>query len=197
MPKPLVVSICGPSGAGKSQAAKIVARALGEEHASRVPTDMFLVPRRARESLEAYFSRPMRWDWALLAARLALPFGTATTTPDVDFTAFQRRSDEGGYGFVVRPVMLVDAMGPYPQSDVVVLLEVPREERERRIVERDGRWGTRVADRLLHLDVTWRDASMGLRPDMVLDGTMPPDRLAADLATAIRRRDAFSKEQES
>lgn len=197
MPEPLIISICGPAGSGKSQLAKAVAALLGEDRASRVPADMFLVPRGEDESLEAFFARPLRWDWDLLAARLGLPMGTQGTTPDVDFAAFRRRSDEGGYPFAVRPVMLVDAMAPYPASALAALLEVPREERERRIIDRDARWGTRVADRLHHLDVTWRKASDGLRPDVVLDGTRPLAHLAADLAAGIRRMGVDSKEQES
>lgn len=193
---PLVVSICGPSNAGKSQLAKATAATLGEEVASRVPVDYFFVPRGPDESLAAFHARPMRWDWPLLRQRFALPVGTATSTPDADFDAFRRNAEEGGLPFTIRPVMLCDAMAPVPGSDLVVVLEVPREERQRRIVERDARWGTRVADRMTHLDATWRETSVGLRPDLVLDGTLPLTRLAADLAGVIRRMNAFNREQE-
>lgn len=193
---PLVVSICGPSNAGKSQLAKATAVLLGETVASRVPVDYFVVPRDQGESLAEFHARPMRWDWPLLSRRLALPMGTRTSTPDADFETFRRRGDVGGLPFAIRPVMLCDAMEPFPGSDLVVELDVPREERQRRIVERDARWGTRVADRIVHLDATWREASADVRPDLTLDGTLPLSRLAAELAGTIRRMVASSKEQE-
>lgn len=182
---PFVVSLCGPSNAGKSQLAKAAAAQLGPEIASRVPVDYFFVPRPETVSLEVYFSHPLRWDWGLLRERLALPVGTETSTPDVDFVAFKRRADKGGLPLTIRPVMICDAMGPYPQSDLVVLLEVPDEVRRSRVEERDRRWGTVVADRWQHLEDTWRATSKELIPDLVLDGTVPLTTLASNLSQTI------------
>jgi thymidylate kinase len=88
-------------------------------------------------------------------------------------------------------------MAPYPGSRLVVLLDVPAEERERRIIDRDARWGTRVADRLEHLAITWRDASEVVSPQMVLDGTLPLEPLVARVVAAIRTIEAPGKEGKS
>jgi uridine kinase len=175
--KPLVVTIVGAAGAGKSVLAKAVANALGDHVAARVPADYFFVPRALDESLATFLARPLAWDWPLLAQRLALPFGSVTSTPDVDFDAFLRRAGTGGIPLPIRPVMLVDAMGPYPEADVIVRLDVPAEVRRQRIVMRDERWGTRVQDRWAHLEATWQATTLGV-PDLVLDGTRPLERNA-------------------
>lgn len=182
---PLVVSICGPSSAGKSQLARATGEVLGAIVASRIPVDYFLVPRSPDSTLEAYYSGALQWDWPLLRSRLALPLGTVTATPDVDFTTFRRNDELGGLPFTIRPVMICDAMAPYPDSDLVVLLDVPADVRWRRIVERDQRWGTSVAMRWMHLEHTWRDAWQTLSPDLVLDGTIPLDFLAQRLGQVI------------
>lgn len=184
---PLVVSICGPSNAGKSQLAKATAAGLGDAVASRVPVDYFFIPRKPDVPLDIFFTRPMRWDWELLRRRLALPLGTGTSTPDADFDAFFRRADDGGVPFHIRPVMLADAMEPFPGSDMVVLLNVQNHVRRQRILERDQRWGTRVAERLTHLDATWNRVSGTISPDLVMDGTRPLPDLATELTEAIRQ----------
>lgn len=184
---PFVVSLCGPSNAGKSGLAKATAAELGPMVASRVPVDYFFVPRPEMVSLDVFCTCPLQWDWDLLRKRLALLMGTGTSTPDADFDAFQRRADRGGVAFDVRPIMLLDAMAPYPQSDLVVLIDVPEGERLRRVAERDRRWGTRVASRWMHLEETWRHASKGVIPDLVLDGTLPITIEAGNLSQKIRR----------
>jgi uridine kinase len=168
-----VVSICGASNAGKSQLAKATVARLGSGIASRVPVDYFFVPRPESVSLDAFFSQPLRWDWDLLRERLVLPIGTRTSTPDADFDAFQRRAPHGGPEFTVRPIMLCDAMAPFPQFDLVVLIDAPDDERLSRAAERDLRWGTSVGNRWMHLEETWRNASKELVPDLILDGTEP------------------------
>lgn len=183
-----VVSICGPSNAGKSQLAKATVQVLGATIASRIPVDYFLVPHSPESSPEAYFSAPMRWDWPLLLSRLALPAGTVTSTPDMDFNTFRRNGDFGGLPFTIRPVMICDAMAPYPESDLVVLLDVPADVRQRRIVERDQRWGTSVAGRWKHLEHAWWDTLQTLTPDLVLEGTRPLDVLAQRLGKVIGKR---------
>lgn len=186
MQYPLIVSICGPSNAGKSQLAKALATELGDDVAARVPADYFLVPAPAGMPIGISHTRPLAWDWPLLRSRLALPMGTVTSTPVVDFDAFRRDADTGGLEFTIRPVMICDAMGAYPGSDFVVLLEVPDLLRRERILERDQRWGTRVADRWQHLEITWRVASTGLVPNLVMDGAIPVQIAAAVLARRVR-----------
>lgn len=179
-PEPRVVTICGPAGAGKSVLAKEVAGSFGDALAARVPADYFLVPRDADEPLARFLARPLRWDWALLGERLRLPVGTESSTPDVDFERLLRRGDTGGLTFPIRPVMIVDAMAPYPASGLVVRLDVPAGVRRARIVERDVRWGTRVIERWAHLEASWA-ACGDVVPDLTLDG----ERLVAENAGII------------
>jgi uridine kinase len=187
--RPLVVAIFGPSGSGKSQVAKTLAEMLGEEVASRVPTDYFLVPRPNGMPFDAYLAQPHAYDWPLIGERLALPPGTATSTPDFDFDAFTRRAPAGGLGFVVRPVMILDAMEPCPQADLRVLLTVPETVRRGRIAARDRRWGTTVIDRWNLLQATWDAvAARAIAPDLVLEAVEPIGTTAGRIAEVVRAR---------
>ena len=155
--RPIVVSICGPSGTGKSQLAKVIVTKLGDGLSARVPTDYFLMP--ATEPLRSYLAVPLRYDWALLARVLALPVGTPMSTPDFDFTTFQRRDVTGGLSLTLRPIMVTDAIYPYSGADAAVLLSAPDETRRERIARRDEVWGTRVIERWTNLGypgVSWR-----------------------------------------
>ncbi|MGC4189854.1 MAG: hypothetical protein QM589_01290 [Thermomicrobiales bacterium] len=193
MNRPLTIAIYAPSGAGKSQLAKHTAAAIGTETASRVAVDYFLVPRPTGMPREAFDRLPLRYDWNLLASRLALPIGTEMSTPDVDWDTFFRQSDTGGIPFMMRPVMLLEAMEPYPKADARVLLDIEDAERLRRIAERDLRWGTTVRERTGHLDATWeRMQAMGIVPNLILDGAQPLGKNAAVLAAWIRASPGFT-----
>lgn len=193
--RPLTITIYAPSGAGKSQLAKHTAAMLGEDIANRVAVDNFLAPRPEAMSREAFDRLPLRYDWDLLAARLSLPVGTRSSAPDVDFETFFRRANTGGPTFTVRPVMLLDAMEPYPHADARVMLVVDKAVRLDRIAERDVRWGTNVRERTGHLNATWeRVSSLGISPDLVLDGSLPLAENASRLATWIRRLQGFEGE---
>lgn len=181
----MVISVSGPAGAGKSQVAKATAETLGSNIATRVPTDYFFVPRLAGMSLEDYCRQPMTWDWELMVGRFRLPVGSETSTPDVDFTSFARRSDFGGLPFTIRRILFCDAMEPFPASDLVITLDVPDKERQRRIAERDARWQTSVIDRWEHLEITWR-AVASIGADVVIDGTQPIEETAAMIAGFVR-----------
>lgn len=152
--------------------AKAVAAALGDGLAARVPADFFLVPRDEAEPLARFLARPLRWDWPLLRERLRLPVGTMSSTPNLDFERFRRLADTGGSSLPIRPVMIVDAMEPYPAADLVVRLDVPAAVRRARIVARDVRWGTRVAERWAQLEASWT-ACDNVVSDLALDGERP------------------------
>lgn len=186
---PSIVSIVGPFGAGKSQLAKLTAELLGEDLASRVPADYFLVPRPIDMPMCDFVRLPLAWDWPLLDGVLALTLGSETSTPDIDFTTFTRHAEHGGLPFTIRPVMLVDAMAPHPRPDLLVQLDASVATRRQRLAERDIRWGTAVLDRWEHLEVTERTAmSQRTRPsDLDLDGEHPLADNAARLAGLIRR----------
>lgn len=171
---PLTVSMTGPTAVGKSQLAKLTAALLSDAVASRVPADYFLVPRPDDVPIGDFLRRPIAWDWPLLDRLLAQPLGTEATTPDVDFATFARRSATGGLPVVVRPVMLVDAMVPYPRADLVIRLDAPADVRRQRLAERDLRWGTKVIDRWEQLELAESSArSVPRPPDLSLDGERP------------------------
>lgn len=182
-----MLSICGPSGAGKSQLAKALVVELGETVCARIPTDYFLLP--ADEPLEAYFAKPLRYDWPLLEAALALALGTDTSTPDFDFTTFQRRGIAGGLPFTIRPLMVTDAIVPYPNADAIVLLSVPDDVRRQRLAQRDAIWGTQVLDRWQNLELTRGELdALNLKPDIELSGKVPLTANATWLAAWARER---------
>jgi hypothetical protein len=184
--RPFVLSICGPAGAGKSQVAKALVDVLGGEVASRIPTDYFAIP--ADEPLAMYLRQALRYDWPVVTRWLNEPPGTDASTPDFDFERFQRRAETGGRSFAIRPVMIVDAMEPYPQSQAIVLLTIADEVRRARIAARDEVWQTRVQTRWQHLEMTWAHARSVMRsPDLELDGTVP-------LMTNVRRIAAWLDE---
>ena len=185
--KPSLVTIFGPAGAGKSVLARAVAEAFGPGVAARVPTDYFFLPREPGEPLERYLMRPLAWDWSLLRERLSSSVGSEVTTPDADFETFTRRSGTGGRPMPIRPVMLLDAMAPYPDADIVVRVDVPQAVRRARIVERDARWGTRVQDRWGHLEATWRAVPV-TSPHLVLDGARPLEENVGTLTELIGER---------
>ena len=162
--QPLIVSIVGPSGAGKSQLAKLTQSMLGDDLASRIPTDYFFMPRPANMPLTTFLEQPLRYDWELLRTRLRLPIGTPVETPDADFKVFTRVSDAGGRPFTIRPVMITDAMAACPDAGLVVVLDVPAVVRRDRIAARDIRWGTNVLANWKHLETTWGRVGPTSRP---------------------------------
>ena len=183
----LVVSIAGPSGAGKSQLARLTAALLGEGVASRVPADYFLVPRPPVMAMDDFMRQPAAWDWPLLERLLALPLGSVATTPDFDFSTFQRVAMDGGLPVTVRTVMVIDAMAPYPRADLIVRVDAPAATRRQRLAERDVRWGTTVLARWEQLELTNRTVTnhQPRLPDHSVDGERPLAENAARLAVLI------------
>ena len=186
-----IVSIYGPSGSGKSQLANALVARLGDRCSARAPTDYFLMP--DHEFPERVGDRALTYDWALLEQRLALPDGAETTTPEFDFARLQRVAEMGGPPFVLRRVIVTDAMAPYPQSDAFVLIAAPEKTRRTRVIARDAIWKSRVHDRWDRLERTWeRVQSQPCRTDLSLDGTRAVDEnadlLAAWLSIRIERR---------
>lgn len=143
--KRIILSISGGSGCGKSVLAKHLVQRLGAERAARIPTDYYLKP-NTYPNLTAFFQHALQYDWTLLEAALGQADGNHLTTPIYDFIHFERVALEGGLPFVLRPVVVLDSMVPYPKADISILLHCPDDERKRRIVERDQRWKTQVIE---------------------------------------------------
>jgi hypothetical protein len=180
----MIVCVIGPSAAGKSTLAKW----LEERHPqlfARVPADYFFVPRRD-QPLEDYLAVPLAYDWDAVDRALARS-GPERSTPDCDFERFVRRSDDGGLPINDAPVHVLDGMRAHPRCDLVVLLELDRTEQRRRLVERDTRWGSRVADREPHLDATFAAgcAELPRKPDLRLSATAPIEANASRVIDAI------------
>ncbi|HEV2529615.1 MAG TPA: hypothetical protein VGT61_14295 [Thermomicrobiales bacterium] len=178
---PRVISIAGRSGSGKSTLAKALVQALGPDQAARVPADHYLMDLdHAAPTTGASF----RWDWARLSSDLLAPEGTVVETPDFDFKLLRRCTARGGMTFTRRPVLIVDAMMPFPGADIVCWLAVPAAERLRRVRERDRRWGSRIADR-------WdaQEAASPAEPppgvSVMVDGTRTIEVIVADLVGLI------------
>jgi uridine kinase len=183
-----VVSIAGGAGSGKSQLALAVVRMLGEDVASRVPMDWYLVPRDA--PMAEWLRRPLAWDHDAVRELLAAPGGETRLTPPFDCRTFQRSEATGERKAIpIRPVMLLDAMEPWPDADLSVLLDASDEVRWQRIAERDVRWRTRVIEKWDTLQMTWeRAAVQPHRYDLVLDGTCPIEENASRVVAALRSR---------
>ena len=188
--KPTVVSIAGGGGSGKSQLALAVVARLGEDAASRVPMDWYLVPRAV--PMTEWLTQHLAWDHDAVRALLAAPIGETRLTPPFDFETFTRSETTGQRKTVpIRPVMVLDAMDPWPEADLSVLLAVPAEVRRERIAARDIRWGSRVLDRWeQQMEPTWHAcAAREHRFDLVLDGERPISENAERVASALRDRD--------
>lgn len=184
-----IISIAGPAGAGKSQLALAVVARLGEDVAARVPMDWFIAPREL--PMENWLHEPLTYDIDAVRALLSAPVGETRLTPPFDFETFTR-SDASGQRkpIPIRPVMVLDAMAPWPEADLTVLIDVPTDLRRQRIVERDARWGTRVIDRWDHLELTRHHIeARGHRYDLTLDGERPLAASAARIVTAWRSPD--------
>lgn len=154
MDRRVIVCLMGPAASGKSTLAKFL-EAQQPERFARVPVDYFFVPRAADRTPADYFATPLAYDWAALDRALCTPVGERRTTPDCDFERFVRRSRFGGLPINEAPVYLLDGMRPHPRCDVLVMFDLDDSEQRRRLVERDARWGTTVADRHEHLAATF------------------------------------------
>lgn len=175
----------GPAGSGKSTLAKELERARPERFA-RVPVDYFFVPRPAGESMADYLARPFAYDWAAVDRALAAT-GPERSTPDCDFTAMHRRAPYGGLPIGPGPVAVLDGMRPHPRCVRLVLLDLDPDEQRRRLVDRDRRWRTDVAERHDHLAATFRQglAERPRDPDLRLAAGQPVDTMITALLTLL------------
>lgn len=180
---PMIISICGPSGSGKSLLAKAVAATLGPDRWARIPTDYFLfLPDQPSPGPPTH---GLRWDWDLLDGVLSEPAGAVVTTPNVDFDRLVRRAPSGGLAFVVRPIMLTDALTPHPRAAFRVRLTAPESIRRARLADRDTVWKSHVLDRWTALEQAWDETLTTQNSwDLDLSGEEPIERNAARVAEA-------------
>jgi uridine kinase len=168
-----IISICGGSGSGKSSLAKEVNERLTPERSTRIPTDFYLKS-NPYPSLAEFFQHPLQYDWELLETALGQADGTRVTSPNYDFIDFQRISSEGGRPFVLRPIIIIDSMVPYPNADITVFVKCPDEERRSRIMARDLVWKKHVIDYWELHQVTLADLiGRQAKFDLIVDGMMP------------------------
>lgn len=174
----MFICVTGPAGSGKSTLAKRLEE-LQPDVFARVPVDYFFVPRPPAVTLGAYLAEPLRYDWALLDAALQAT-GPHRSTPDCDFSDFSRRSESGGLPIATAPIAVLDGMRPHPRTELVIMLELDSHEQRRRLMERDHRWGTHLADRGNHLTATFEQGVRDLvrDPDLRLNAADPIEQNA-------------------
>lgn len=169
----VIVSICGPAGSGKSVLSKLLVDRLGSDTAVRIPGDRYLM--LAEEPLDLYLRRPIRYDWRLLNRALDVPDGTVVLTPSVDFQQFVRREQPDRRPFITRPVLVVDAIEPYPAATIRVYIDAPSEIRRARLIARDAVRGSRSADQWEQLELTRSHLERcHIEYDVVLSGMDAP-----------------------
>lgn len=185
MPR-IILSIWGGSGCGKSTLAKALAVRLGDARASRVPCDYFLKP-NPYATLAPYALTPLAYDWDLIETCLTGVDGAERSAPSFDFNGFKRVAISGGPGFTLRPVMILDAMLPYPRADVIIRVYLPEDLRRQRIIARDAIWGTRVIDYWQHHQRTLTFAErIALPACLELDGREPVEHNLERILAALR-----------
>jgi uridine kinase len=184
--KRVVISLYGGSGCGKSTLAKGVVERIGADRSVRIPADYYLRP-NPYPTLQEFFQHPLEYDWELLARVLQERDGQILQVPDYDFLNFRRVSLAGRFHFLMRPIVLIDAMMPYPGAQLSILLDAPEFERKKRIIERDQRWKTQV---ILNWEQHQRTLEAAVRQkvvyDMALDAMQPVEKNVDTVFTFIR-----------
>lgn len=182
----MIVCLMGPSASGKSTLAKYL-EAQQPQRFARVPVDYFFVPRADNQTPAEYFASPLAYDWVAVDHALDTRIGEQRSTPDCDFERFVRRSQFGGLPIREAPVYVLDGMRPHPRCDFVVMFDLDSHEQRRRLIERDARWGTTVADRDENLAATFDAgcAELPRTPDLRLSATDSIERNAVRVIDAL------------
>jgi thymidylate kinase len=193
----MLLCLLGPAGSGKSTTAKFLEKHHPQLFA-RVPVDFFFLPRSADESVGDYLARPFEYDWQQVDNALSAD-GTGRSTPDCDFTTFDRKADHGGMPITNAPVYVLDGMRPHPRCGILVLLQLDATTQTRRLQDRDVRWGTTVATRTEHLRRTYDAgrAELPRKPDLTLPATDPIEHNAEQIRKLVvqsRGRDPLSSD---
>jgi uridine kinase len=178
-----IISLYGPTGSGKSSLAVQLVERLGPDWSTRVPADWYLLTDGDQRAGESGYA----WDWPRLLADLAGLDGREIQTPAFDFTTMRRSETGSAKTFTLRPLMIVDAMRPFPGADLLIRLDVPAPIRRERLAERDARWGTSVLDRWTRLEAGKEPAGI-VRSDLALDGRAPLRESVSLIAGEIGRR---------
>jgi uridine kinase len=183
-----VVSICGGSGCGKSSLAKLICEGIGNEWATRIPADYYLKSNRF-SSLKEFFKHPLEYDWELIDSALLEMNGQTLTTPNFDFIHFQRIAVEGDKSYIMRPIAIIDAMIPYPKSNLTVFLDASDDERRKRIIERDKIWQTQVILNWEHHQITLNHVkSLYIVYDIILNAMQPVDKSVEYVISYLRQQ---------
>jgi uridine kinase len=149
----VIINICGPSGSGKSLLAKELSKAIGKDISIRIPTDYFLKS-SVYKNYDEFMTTPFQYDWKLLESMISVPLGREIQLPDYDFTKFKRKTDTEGMKLQVRRYIILDSMLPYPKADYLFLVSASKEERQKRLKERDQQWRTSVITNWKKLELT-------------------------------------------
>lgn len=115
-----IISIYGLAGCGKSTIAKEICKQ--REDTGRLVGDLYLKS-RGDIPLGEYFSNDY-YDWDLVTAQLRQPEGSSVSSPGFNFDTFQRDPIQNVVSTTIKPIMIVDALFPYPGADFHILVEV-------------------------------------------------------------------------
>lgn len=184
----MIICLIGPSAAGKSTIAKRL-QSLHPERFARVPVDFFFVPRPPQVSMPDYLSAPFAYDWDAVDQTLN-EVGTRRSTPDCDFDQLVWRSERGGLPIAEAPAYVLDGMRPHPRCDYLVMLDLDPAVQRQRLIARDLRWGTQVAERSSHLAATFEAgcAELPRKPDLRLSAAAEVEHNANKIISALESR---------
>jgi uridine kinase len=187
-----VVSICGGSGTGKSTLSKLICEKVGDNWSTRIPADYYLKSNKF-SSVDEFFNHPLEYEWELIEQALKANNGQNLSTPNFDFIYFKRITIDGGRSYVMRPLVFIDAMLPYPKSNFTVFLDAPDNERRKRIIERDKIWNTQVIlNWKLHQRTLYFLKNHNYVFDCVLDAMQPVDENVGCVISILQKRFLFS-----
>jgi len=162
MPKSAVtiVSIWGGTGSGKTTLAKSLA-AQYPDLISRVPMDRYILPRSG--TLASVWKKPLRFDWSLFRSQLdKSKLGDEVHVPLFDYDDFTRPELKSKKSFIIKPLLLLDALAPCPFADEHLFLDVEAEMRKKRVKKRDAEHGLQIMQRWEWLEFSlffWQQVS--------------------------------------
>jgi uridine kinase len=187
----VIISICGPSGCGKSMLAKEVVKAIGKDMSVRIPTDYFLKS-SVYKNYEEFISSPFHYDWKLLEQLTDKPLGKEIEIPDYDFTKFKRNINNEGTRLMLRRYIVLDSILPYPKADFVIMLDDSKEERQKRLKERDKQWNTNVISNWKKLEVTGELLQKSKKfVNLELDGSLDKKENCEKILELLRNRNVL------
>lgn len=122
------------SGVGKSTLGAKLANTL--ENTTHILADYYLEDKKPEEDWQNYLSN-LPVDWELIKKQLSMPVGTKLHAPLYDFMEFKRIEDTSDLHHISSQNTVLDFLYPAPFADVVLVIDVPENERQTRVLKRN------------------------------------------------------------